>query len=149
MYSPDNATIQAKLKGYTDAMNSFNLTPTVYWNGESTDTYHAGYSLIIELLKKDSLPSAIWCASDLMAYGVLEALKENESLLSKKVSVLGHDDLFFSSLPSNSLSTIALPKVELAQSAYIHAKKLMEDKTLSCKILVNNHLIKRNSTKEY
>lgn len=152
LYPPENNTILLKLQGYMEAMKHLELEPLVYWNGSSTDTFNAGYSLTEELLAKNELPSAIWCASDLMAYGVMEALKKHEIVIGKEVSVIGHDNLFFSSIPSNSLTTIALPKEEIAEKAMLFAKQLMAYHQNSsypkpnCKIKVKNNLIVRNST---
>lgn len=152
LYHPDNNTMQLKLHGYLDAMKQRELEPLIYWNGLNTDTFHAGYSLTEELLAKNELPSAVWCASDLMAYGVMEALKKHDIAIGKEVSVMGHDNLFFSSIPTNSLTTIALPKEEIADKAMLFTKQLMayrQNNTLpipDCKIVIKNKLIVRNST---
>ena len=152
LYPPENKTIQLKLHGYLEAMKQHGLEPLVYWNGTNTDTFNAGYSLTEELLAKNELPSAIWCASDLMAYGVMEALKKHDIAVGKEISVMGHDNLFFSSIPSNSLTTIALPKEDIAEKAMLFAKQLMAYHQNSgypkpeCKIKVKNKLIVRNST---
>lgn len=149
LYHPDNDTIQAKLRGYTDAMKNHSLHPTVYWNGKSSDTYDAGFTLTQNLIHANKLPTAIWCASDLMAYGVLEALKLNQIEIGKNVSVMGHDDLFFSEIPSNSLTTFTLPKSQIASLAMEYAKTLMQNaptKKLTCKSVLSPELIIRQST---
>ena len=66
-------------------MKDLGLEPIIYWNGQNTDTFQSGYSLTEELLAKNDLPTAIWCASDLMAYGVLESLKQHGLVAGKDV----------------------------------------------------------------
>lgn len=152
LYYPDNYTIQLKLNGYTDAMKMHGLSPLVYWNGKNTNTFDAGFSLTQKLIKSNELPTAIWCASDLMAYGVLEALKAHNLIAGKDVSVMGHDNLFFSGSPSISLTTLALPKKEMASLSMEYAKKLMmyqhnlELAKPECKATLKTELIVRNST---
>ena len=152
LYPPENKTILSKLHGYLDAVKNLALPPLVFWNGCHTDTFHSGYTLTEELLSRNELPSAIWCASDLMAYGVIEALKKHNISIGTEVSVMGHDNLFFSSVPSNSLTTIALPKEEIAENAMLFAKQLMaynQNPSLpkpNCKLKLQNKLIVRNST---
>lgn len=144
LYHPDNQTIQYKLAGYTQAMEEHDLTPQVYWHGESNNTYQAGFDLTNQLMNQHKLPSAIWCASDLMAYGVMDALRLLEK--DQHVSVVGHDDLFFSGQTFADLTTMALPKDEIAEKAYAFARILMEDPSKECQAVVKNHLIVRSST---
>ncbi|SFR81506.1 LacI family DNA-binding transcriptional regulator [Anaeromicropila populeti] len=152
LYFPDNKTLQLKKNGYLDAMEERGLEPLIYWNGENTDTFQAGFSLTEQLISRNQLPTGIWCASDLMASGVIEALKIHGIAIGKKVSVMGHDNLFFSASPSNSLTTIALPKDEIALTAMDYAKKIIAYNTDSsmpkpdCKITLKTNLIIRNST---
>jgi DNA-binding LacI/PurR family transcriptional regulator len=113
VYAPDNNTIQQKINGYSAAMNMYGLTPAVYWEGNSADTFNAGRLLVKNLL--DKKPTAICCASDLMAIGVIDGLKSSGLRVPDDVSVIGHDDLFLSS--AFSLTTLAISETDLAKNA--------------------------------
>lgn len=125
LYHPENRTISQKLEGYTEVMLEKGLTPKVYWEGDSSDTLKAGKLLVERLIKVDELPTAIWCASDLMAIGVIDALKENHLSVPEDVSVMGHDNLFFSGLSFISMTTLSLSKEEIGFKAVEIALNIM------------------------
>lgn len=121
LYHPENKTINMKRSGYLRAMESYGLSPRIYMEGTSADTFSAGYSLAEKLFREKRLPTAIWCASDLMAFGVTEAIKKNGLCIPRDISIIGHDNLFFSGTPSISLTTFTLPKEDMG----IHAINLV------------------------
>ena len=117
VYSPDNKTIQQKIDGYQAAMRSYDLTPAIYWEGNNTDTFSAGKLLIKRLLSEKKMPTAICCASDLMAIGVIDELRANGLNVPGDISVIGHDDLFLSGIASFSITTLAICETDLAKNA--------------------------------
>lgn len=64
---------------------------------------------------EDLKPSAIFCSGDVMAYGVINALKQLKIEIPKEVSVLGFDDLPISSVVG--LTTIAQNTYSIGQNA--------------------------------
>lgn len=150
LYWPENNTILQKLEGYTAAMEKYGLKPTVYWEGESSETYEAGGRLVDRLIKQGELPSAIWCASDLMALGVLEALRQKGISVPADVSVIGHDDLFLSAISSISLTTFTFPKHQMGRKLLEMARSLMgsSGESLNCafKEVIQAELTIRGST---
>jgi DNA-binding LacI/PurR family transcriptional regulator len=143
LYHPENKTIAMKREGYLAAMESYGLKPAVYMGGSSDDTYTAGFSLVKSLIGEGKLPTAIWCASDLMALGAVECLKSCGFSVPSDVSVMGHDNLFFSGVPSISLTTFTLPKEEMGLHAFNIALSHMDvpvdlqetQKTFTAKLL--------------
>lgn len=152
LYYPENRTITQKLDGYIETMNDLGLEPRVYWHGNSSDTFNAGSELVERLINSNELPTAIWCASDIMALGVINALQEHGINVPEEVSVIGHDDLFFSALKSISLTTLSLPKEEIGLKVVDISIKLMEGKSEGVrreedyKRVFNSKLIERNTT---
>lgn len=148
LYHPDNQTIAMKHEGYLRAMADRGMEPFVYWEGASSDTYTAGYVLTERLIAQDKLPTAIWCASDLMALGVVEALKGHGLKVPQDLSVMGHDNLFFTGTPSLSLTTFTLPKAAMGQHAIQLALSIMGrcDEPVESKRVFTAELVKRGST---
>lgn len=148
VYQPENQTIRQKIEGYEAAMKSKGLAPTVYCEGHSSDTFTAGRVLTERLIKQNKLPTAICCASDLMAMGVLDALKSHKINVPNEVSVIGHDDLFLSSMSFISLTTLSLPKEDIGSKALEIAMSLMEEENsqIEHKVVVQAELIIREST---
>lgn len=124
-YAPEHRTILQKRGGYMDAMQARGLTPAVYSEGDSTDTMSAGRKLAERLIDAKKIPTAIWCASDLMAVGVLDALRLHGISVPGDVSVMGHDNLYLSKLPQYSLTTFVLPSEEMGLKAVELALAIM------------------------
>ncbi len=148
LYNPLNLTIQQKLDGYTATIRALGLTPRVYWEGTSDETLEAGYRLIKKLIQQKNMPTAIWCASDLMAMGVLEALQEQGLSVPEDVSVVGHDNLQFSRFHSISLTTLDMPREEISQYAIKLALSIMEEipAIVEPHAMFNPKLVVRGST---
>jgi DNA-binding LacI/PurR family transcriptional regulator len=125
LYYPNNRTISQKLEGYREIMQEKGLLPKIYWEGHSADTFKAGGVLIEQLIEKKELPTAIWCASDLMAMGAMETLRKHGLNIPNDISIIGHDNLFFSDLTPFSLTTLSMPKEEIGQKAVEMALQIM------------------------
>lgn len=153
LYYPNNKTIDMKLQGYKEAMINYGLKPKIYWEGTSFDTFTAGKTLIEKLIEKNELPTAIWCASDLMAIGVMDTLKSHGISVPDDISVIGHDNLFFTNLSSFSLTTFSLPKEDMGIKAVNIALDIMKSNNNDVdmnlrKAVFKAELINRNSTKK-
>lgn len=148
VYEPKNLTITQKIEGYEAAMKNRGLTPRVYYQGNSSDTFSAGKTLTEQLIAQNKLPTAIWCASDLMAMGVIDTLKLYDIKIPADVSVIGHDDLFLGRFPFISLTTLTLPKDEVGRHALNIALSFMGegDSDQPHKVVVMPKLIVRGST---
>lgn len=146
-YGPDNLTIRQKEDGFTEEMKRLGLPPKIYRAGEASDTLSAGQYLTELLLKQGELPSAIWCASDLMAVGVLNALKTHNICVPDDVSVIGHDDLYFDIFPDIALTTLHTPMAEIGVAAVNLALSLIEGKeNIKPRQFFRTTLIERKTT---
>lgn len=74
-----------------------------------------GYEAAIALLSKSALPSAIFAASDLTAFGVIRAVKDRNLRIPEDVAVLGFDDISMSSFFHPRLSTIRQPRYQMGE----------------------------------
>jgi len=69
-------------------------------------------------------PTAVMCANDLLALGVLRGLAESGIKVPDKIAVVGYDDVTFASMLSPALTSVRQPKYELGASA---AELLLEE----------------------
>jgi LacI family transcriptional regulator len=69
---------------------------------------------ILELVK---MPTAIFCANDLLALGVMRVLQENKVRIPDQVSVLGYDNIEFAPSAAVPLSSIAQPSYQMGVTA--------------------------------
>ncbi len=127
-----------RLNGYIDAMKQLNLTPFVL---EGNASYQSGYSITMQLLNKYKgyqQPSAIFASSDIMAYGVLDAVKKMGKLIPDDISIVGFDDLFLSSWETIQLTSVRVPIYEVGYQASNLLLRKMENGNLKTK---KNHIV--------
>lgn len=63
------------------------------------------------------MPSALICVNDTIAIGVIKALKNHNYNIPKDISVVGHDNLPTDLFIEPLLTTIDVPKIDIAQSS--------------------------------
>ncbi|MGC8611812.1 MAG: LacI family DNA-binding transcriptional regulator [Athalassotoga sp.] len=80
-------------------------------------TYESGIKMVEELMKRKVKFDSILCGNDLIAFGVIEGLKKYGIKVPKDVSVVGYDDITFSSYHNPKLTTIRQPTYEVGQMA--------------------------------
>lgn len=69
-------------------------------------------------------PTAVFCANDLLALGVLQALTQHGLRVPEDVALIGYDDIDFAAAAAVPLSSIRQPRETLGRSA---AELLMEE----------------------
>lgn len=64
-------------------------------------------------LSLDSEITAVFCGNDLIALGVIKALKERKIRVPQDISVMGFDDIYLASINTPSLTTVRQPSYQL------------------------------------
>ena len=70
-----------------------------------------------KILALKTTPTAIFCANDLLALGVMRTLRENKFKIPEQVSVLGYDDIEFAASAAVPLSSISQPAYQMGVTA--------------------------------
>ncbi|WP_106532105.1 LacI family DNA-binding transcriptional regulator [Planomicrobium soli] len=104
------------------------------------------YQLSKAYLQKKQ-PTAFLCFSDLMAFGVMSAVKEAGLQIPEDVSVTGFDDLVFSSFTQPPLTTIQQDFVEIGGVAARLLQDIKENKLERQHIWVKHQLMARGSVR--
>ena len=84
----------------------------------------SGEEISIELIDLDPTITAIMCANDLVAIGVMRGLARSGADLLSRVALVGYDDITFSSLVSPALTSVHQPQYDLGYAA---ARLLLEE----------------------
>ncbi|MBO8161829.1 MAG: LacI family DNA-binding transcriptional regulator [Thermosipho sp. (in: Bacteria)] len=109
-------------------------------------SYEAGYKFAKKL---QTIPDAIICGNDLIAYGVIDAIEEKGYKVPDDVSVTGFDDIPFSRHYKPPLTTVRQPMYEMGKKAADLLLKIVEGKKeLNKGVVLVPELVIRESTKE-
>lgn len=86
-----------------------------------------GHEAATRMLSEDKLPEAVVCANDLVAMGVVQALRRRGVLIPEEVAVSGFDDTVFASVCDPSLTTCRQPTREIAAEGVRLMEARIED----------------------
>ncbi|MGM0368189.1 MAG: LacI family DNA-binding transcriptional regulator [Actinomycetota bacterium] len=104
------------------------------------------YEVVKSYIKNNKMPSAFITLSDVNAYGLIKALKEEDLRVPQDVSVVGFDNVYFSNFLDPGLTTIKQPKKLMGQKAMNLLIDIVERKDIKTKnILLPTTLIERDS----
>jgi len=110
-------TTQDRIKGYKKALNDKDLPLYESLVIQGSPKPEENYEIVTELLKRKRDITGFFVTSDIIAYGVLDTLKNIGIEVPKKASIIGFDDISFSKYLSVPLTTINQPKYELGKIA--------------------------------
>lgn len=92
------------------------------------------------------LPTALFCTNDIMAFGVIKALKEAGIRIPEDVSIIGFDDLPTSALLDPPLTSIVVSKFEIGSAAATRLFSRIQKPDLApVKIVIGGTLMERQS----
>ena len=134
--------------GYENALKDANISINeehLYFDTLKTKTGHEG---VLHILQSKDRPDAIVCASDEIAMGAVNALRENNISVPNDVSVIGFNNIYAASVFYPKLTTISQPVYDMGSIAMRMLIKLINQKTIEEGHYVLDHqLIVRDSCK--
>lgn len=107
---------ESRYVGYYQALLNHKL-PLNHENIHPTgQTQKEGFQVMLSILEEETRPSAIFCANDVTALGVLKALRKKKKK-GYVPSVISIDDIKEAETSTPALTTISIPKQELVHLA--------------------------------
>ena len=98
---------------------------------------------------KEDLPTAFFADNDIIALGAMKAMWECGIRIPEDVSVVGFDDLTYSSISHPPLTTLRVPKQEMGRIAVRRLRDMIRDGDgLHLKTQVCTDFIERNSVRD-
>ncbi len=98
-----------KMDGYQKALKEAGIPVREDFLVEEENTIEGGYVATRKLLGLKKPPRAIFTTSDLLAFGVIDALRDAELCIPEDVAVMGFDNIRIANLMVPKLSTVAKP----------------------------------------
>ncbi|MCR4675964.1 MAG: LacI family transcriptional regulator [Sphaerochaetaceae bacterium] len=105
-----------KIDSYIKEMEKHNLNPAIFT--DTTDDGNlvaAGYRQIERIFQTNEKYTALFAVKDMLAAGLMQALKDRNISVPDDISVIGYDGADVSSYPMINLTTIATPKEKIAE----------------------------------
>lgn len=110
-------------------------------------TYESGYNCMDMLLSVPEPPTAVFVAGDIMAFGAIQYLKRRNIKVPRDMSIIGFDDVPFSSIIEPPLTTIRQSSYEKGYVAANVLLNILNGKSISkFEKLLPVKLIIRHST---
>lgn len=114
-----DCSYESRYIGYCNSLINNDLPLNHGWIKETDQTKEAARTAFQELLDQSDDFSAVFCANDITAIGVLELLKEKRRQIRRKISVISIDNIEDSQNTSPFLTTINIPRKEMAHMAVL------------------------------
>ncbi len=144
---PNNILSTQRRAGYELALHQSGLAvdPDLILDGDFS--IEGGRLAVERLFIRDALPTAFFCANDDMAIGVLLALSQRGYSVPDDFSVIGFDDIPFSSCTTPPLTTIRQPRRLIGEAAMTKMLDMVEGKPVKTgAVILPVELIIRSST---
>lgn len=121
---PRQFTTRDRVHGFTDVMHEHGLTVEPGWVRYGDYTHEHGYESTFALFQqRQDAPTAVVAGSDVIAFGVIEALGELGLRVPEDVAVVGFDDIAQARWSQPPLTTIRQP---IRQEGYLLVTKLLD-----------------------
>jgi LacI family transcriptional regulator len=139
-----HTTIDGRLRGFERAHKAHHLPMTPQRTHAITFDRESGYRATRDLLARGQKFTAIFAATDVIASGVLVALREADLRVPEDVSVVGYDDIPLARDLTPELTTVHVDYEELGRTAVRFA--LNRDRhAMSQHTVMGTHVVIRDS----
>lgn len=147
---PVNSSVsKLRVMGYKKALEDShiaNLKENIVFAKDFT--YEFGLEAAKEIFKARNKPTAIFCANDYSAFGVIDYCYGNNIKIPEDVSIAGFDDIQFSSFDFVGLTTVKQPLKKMVMlAAEILFKKIKKTEEKYFNIVLDLEIVVRKTTR--
>jgi DNA-binding LacI/PurR family transcriptional regulator len=143
----NTSTNRDREKGFADRLRERGCSHWLRVEGEHT--YASGREATRSLLARPDRPDAIFCVSDIVAFGAIDAVRYDFGLrVPEDVSIIGFDDLPTAAWPAYDLTTIREPVNRMIDATMALLEQRLEDPAAAPVLkLLPGELIQRTSAR--
>lgn len=138
-----------RMQGVQDALENEGMRladcPRLYCDFSEETAYAKTLSYLKSRRKR---PTAIFCFSDIMALGVLRAVREAGLSVPEDISVLGFDGLYICDMTDPPLSTVAQDRREIGYQAAAMLHEIMEGRGCGGHRVLAHEVVLRESVRD-
>lgn len=135
-----------RLEGYKAALNDFDIPFRLELIAEGDFFRESGQEATQVLLDRPIKPTAIFASNDLMAFGVMEAVRERGLSIPEDISVIGFDDIAHTLVTHPKLTTVHQPLDQMGRIAVqLLLEHIAEPERPSRRVTLATRLVIRDS----
>ncbi len=144
-----NSSTRDRLDGFRRHTARLGVRTSEEWFVFGDYSVESGHAAGLQLLSGDSIPDAIVCADDLIAFGVLQAARERGIDVPTELQVTGFDNLVFAEHVIPPLTSIEQPTPQMAEEALrlLRARMHRKDQFAGARVALVPRLVVRGSTR--
>ncbi len=136
-----------RYQGFLDELKASGIGVNDDYVADTYLTSADGHESMSALIRRNTLPTAVFCGNDTVAIGVMRALSENGIAVPGDISVVGFDDIDMASYMKPALTTIAVPTKELGRLAVkVMFDRLETGRTYAIRVNLPFRLVERESS---
>ncbi|KIL52091.1 LacI family DNA-binding transcriptional regulator [Jeotgalibacillus soli] len=138
---------QERFTGFQKTLNKRGITfdSSRVENGNFSE--QGGAEAALRLLEKDPTITAVFCASDLMAIGAMNALTSKGIRIPEDISIVGYDDILLSRYVRPALTTVSQDTHGLGSAAAKMLINMLDHEGQPQQATVPHEFIERSSSK--
>jgi DNA-binding LacI/PurR family transcriptional regulator len=144
------SSAQVRAQAFTKSLKKHGLTGEPHLMQEGDHRVEGGHAAMKRILESGKRPTAVLASNDLTAIGAMGAIHEAGLRIPEDISVIGFDDIELSAYTQPALTTLHVPRRELAATAF---RSLFRDRdevagkpALKLEHVIQPRLIVRRST---
>lgn len=136
---------ESRYQGFLDCLGRHELERKEHFIWDIKQSEMAGYEVMERILEQDEIPTAIYCANDITAVGMLKALSKAANRYFV-LSVISSDGIEQAQGTTPMLTTVELPKIEMGRFAvYLLIDRIQRGHKSVASIELEGSLVKRES----
>jgi DNA-binding LacI/PurR family transcriptional regulator len=148
---PENLTSQEREKSFNTTLDLAGIPrdPNLVHHGFFDES--GGFNSVARMLKLgENSPTAFYAANDLMAVGIIRALKKNNIRVPEDISVIGTNNAPISEYAQPAISTVDVPYAKMAGKAVeMLIEKIEQGEMSQTNFTLECSLVLRDSTAEF
>lgn len=143
----DKGIWKERYQGFEKAIGKYGLETKKEWTVFSEETVEGARQAVLRLLEQEELPTALYCANDVLAAGTCLAVADKGLSVPGDISVIGHDGRDFGEMLRPALTTMAIEPMELGRQA-VAAMFNLQKTQRKIDVIMRPRLLERASVKK-
>ncbi|WP_236985465.1 LacI family DNA-binding transcriptional regulator [Marinagarivorans cellulosilyticus] len=143
----ENPHSMERLAGYRQALEAAGLEYSEQYVSEGDFTLGSGQDAAKKIMCQAKPPTALFCMSDQMAMGAIQALQAQGVQIPQQVSIVGFDNIAYAEFWHPTITTVSQPAEEMGKRAVDMLVSIIEGKefTHESKILPTQLIVRDSS----